>query len=307
MAYFVAVLDAGSFSRAADLLHVSQSALSARVAELEAQIEARLLDRGPHGVRATAAGKRLLPHARAILAAFDQAQRAMAAEEPLEAGFVVLGVTPTVGAAVLPFVLRSGLAVCPGIVWRTSQAPSRQLVKLLEAGEIDAALCYFKPPAGSVRIVPLYNVDMALIGAQGTLGGDSDIALAALTAFELVLDPMPHPGRQVIASAAARIGLALRIRAEIEPLPVKTALVLQQGLCTIAPPHVFAPELAANRCSARRIVAPRLRLQLHLLLRNELDRERARLVENTVRAAIADFRKLDLLVQGGHDPTLSPG
>ncbi|WP_280336189.1 LysR family transcriptional regulator [Nocardia wallacei] len=74
---FVTALDEGQFSHAAAVLGLSQQAVSKRVAKLEQQLGAPLFDRVPTGIVATAAGARLLPHARALLSAADDAVTAV--------------------------------------------------------------------------------------------------------------------------------------------------------------------------------------------------------------------------------------
>ena len=67
--YFVAIVDEGSFTRAAALLHVTQPGLSHQFQALEKEAGGRLVERLPRGVRLTAAGRAMLPAARATLAA----------------------------------------------------------------------------------------------------------------------------------------------------------------------------------------------------------------------------------------------
>lgn len=284
--YFVAVADAASFSRAAESLHISQSALSARIAELEVLLQAGLFHRGPRGVTLTQAGCRLLPHARAILHTFEQARRAMADAEPAAQESVLIGVTPTLGASLLPAILRVTQDMGSGLVWRAQQAASPRLVAMLDAGALDAALCYTAVAPGRARTYPVQTEDMVLIGARSTLRPGGDIAFAELAAFALVLDPLPHPSRDAVAKAAHRTGTTLQVRAEIEPLSVKKLLVLDQGLCTIAPSRVFQEELASGACHARRIVSPRLPLKLWLLLARSLGEGCADLVRAVVREAV---------------------
>ena len=67
--YFVTIVDAGSFSRAAQVAHVAQPALSQQIADLEDQLGVSLLQRSARGVNATAAGERLYVEASAICGA----------------------------------------------------------------------------------------------------------------------------------------------------------------------------------------------------------------------------------------------
>jgi DNA-binding transcriptional LysR family regulator len=104
--YLVAVIDEGSFGRAAQRLYVSQPTLSQQVRALEAEIGGPLLERLARGVRPTAAGEALLPAARAALAATERARRAARMVLGLEAGELEIATVGTVAFGLLPPVLR---------------------------------------------------------------------------------------------------------------------------------------------------------------------------------------------------------
>jgi DNA-binding transcriptional LysR family regulator len=104
--YLVAVIDEGSFGRAADRLYVSQPTLSQQVRALEAEIGGMLVERLPRGARATPAGEALLPAARAALAASERARRAARMVLGLEAGELEIATVGTVALGLLPAVLR---------------------------------------------------------------------------------------------------------------------------------------------------------------------------------------------------------
>src|SRR4051812_28204124 len=86
MEYLVAVIEEGSFTRAAQRLFVSQPALSHQVKALERSVGGPLLERTPHAVHLTPMGRAFLPHAVAAVRAADEAQRAAASVGQLEAG-----------------------------------------------------------------------------------------------------------------------------------------------------------------------------------------------------------------------------
>ena len=65
--YFVGIVQAGSLSRAADQLHIAQSAISHHLASLEFELDRQLVTRGPKGILLTEAGSVLYRHAEAIL------------------------------------------------------------------------------------------------------------------------------------------------------------------------------------------------------------------------------------------------
>src|SRR3954449_13553144 len=86
MQYFLAVVDEGSFTRAAERLFVSQPALSHQVKALEQSVGGALLERRPQAVHLTPLGRAFLPHAAAAIRSAEDAQRAARAVGQLEAG-----------------------------------------------------------------------------------------------------------------------------------------------------------------------------------------------------------------------------
>jgi DNA-binding transcriptional LysR family regulator len=104
--YLVAVIDEGSFGRAAPQLYVSQPTLSQQIRALEAEIGGPLVERLARGVRPTPAGEALLPPARAALAAAERARRSARMVLNLEAGELEIATVGTVALGMLPRVLR---------------------------------------------------------------------------------------------------------------------------------------------------------------------------------------------------------
>ncbi|EMG2366283.1 LysR family transcriptional regulator, partial [Klebsiella pneumoniae] len=75
--YFIKIVDVGSLTQAADILHIAQPALSQQLATLEGEVDQQLLIRTKRGVTPTNAGKILYTHAQAILRQCEQAQSAI--------------------------------------------------------------------------------------------------------------------------------------------------------------------------------------------------------------------------------------
>src|SRR4051812_9190192 len=88
---FAAVAKHGSFSRAAEALHISQPAVSKGVREFEAQVGGRLLERGPSGVTLTEAGQALMRHAAMLFGAERAAEKELAALRGLTRGSLSVG------------------------------------------------------------------------------------------------------------------------------------------------------------------------------------------------------------------------
>ncbi len=142
-----AVAREGSFGRAAESLGYTQSAISQQIQTLERLVGERLLERpgGPRAVSLTEAGRLLLRHAEAIVARLHAAQADMAALASGEGGRLRVGTFQSVGARVLPAVMRRFTAAWPNVAIELTESSSdEELVRLVERGELD--LAFAMPP-----------------------------------------------------------------------------------------------------------------------------------------------------------------
>jgi DNA-binding transcriptional LysR family regulator len=131
---------------------VTQPALTASIKRLEAQLGARLVDRGPGGATLTASGEALLPRARAALAAVEEGRRAVAEVAGLAVGTVRLGAGATVCTYYLPPTLARFRAKHPGVSIHLKEGPPDELLDALEAGDLDmAVLARIRSPAPGRR------------------------------------------------------------------------------------------------------------------------------------------------------------
>ena len=129
-----------SFVRAARELGYTQSAISQQIARLETAVGQRLVDRpgGPRPVELTDAGRLLLRHADAIVAQLDAAQADMAALAEGAAGPLRVGIFQSVGARILPALLRRFREEWPRVEVRVQEETyATELLKLLEHGDLD--------------------------------------------------------------------------------------------------------------------------------------------------------------------------
>ncbi|MBW4722243.1 LysR family transcriptional regulator [Saccharothrix obliqua] len=113
--YLVTVVDEGSFTRAAELLHVSQPALSHQIRALERSVGTPLLDRLPRAVRLTPAGRAWLPFARAALAAAERATTAARRASGMECGELHVATVYSLTLGALPPLLRKWRALHPEV------------------------------------------------------------------------------------------------------------------------------------------------------------------------------------------------
>lgn len=132
---FVVAAELQSFTRAADTLGTTQSAISIRLGRLEKQLGRRLLERSPRHVRLSAEGLAFLGAARELVAAHDRA----AAAFDVQTRRLAVGITHELIGSELPSLLRRINAHDPGLRVELRVGGSRDLMPLYDQGELDAA------------------------------------------------------------------------------------------------------------------------------------------------------------------------
>jgi DNA-binding transcriptional LysR family regulator len=110
---FIAIADRASFSRAADDLHITQTALSRRMQNLEAYLGVKLVERTTRSVALTAIGHNFLPQARRLLADLDLALTEIRETGKSLRGDVTIACVPTVGVHYLPRIVQQYAALHP--------------------------------------------------------------------------------------------------------------------------------------------------------------------------------------------------
>lgn len=139
--YFLAVVDEGSFTRAADQLYVTQPGLSQQVAALERELGGSLFARLPRAITLTPTGRALLPHARSAVSAADRATAAARQVAGSDAGELRIACVYSVSLGLLPGVLQRWRADHPQVAVRLFEhRHGDALATAMLAGQADVAL-----------------------------------------------------------------------------------------------------------------------------------------------------------------------
>jgi DNA-binding transcriptional LysR family regulator len=206
LAALEAVATEGTFGRAAERLGYTQSAVSQQIATLERIIGERLIDRpgGPRAVSLTAAGELLLRHAEAITARLEAARADMVALQAGETGSLRVATYQSVGARVLPAVMRRFMAEWPGIDLELSEPTTDpELYAAVEAGDVDLAFSSLPAPPGPFEAAELLTDPyVLLVPADNLLARRPSASLADIGALPLI-------GASTCASGVTVVG-ALR-------------------------------------------------------------------------------------------------
>jgi DNA-binding transcriptional LysR family regulator len=256
--YLVAVVDEGSFARAAPALFVSQPTLSQQVRALEDEIGGPLLERLARGVRPTPAGEALLPAARAALAATERARRSARMVLGLEAGELEIATVGTVALGLLPPVLRRWRRRHRGRAVRIHEhRDARTLARAVAEGSADLGI----GPRAEEWSGPLESLgweELVLILPPGDplRRGDEPVPLAALAEREWVLFEREHALAELTERLCAAEGFTPRAAVRSAQIAGVAALAAAGLGPALLPANIVSPAL---RSSVRSLDPPRAR------------------------------------------------
>ena len=155
--YVITLSEQGHFGRAAALCKVSQPTLSGQIAKLEEELGIAVFHRVGRSVRPTAAGEEIISHARrAIAAAQAITDIAHASRDPLS-GRLRLGVIPTLGPYLMPFVLPVSATRLPNAPLVIVEDLTGNLMPLVAEGRLDAAIIASPPELAEIASMDLFN------------------------------------------------------------------------------------------------------------------------------------------------------
>ncbi|CAI7660427.1 unnamed protein product [Penicillium discolor] len=187
--YVVAVADTGSFTRAAERCHVTQSALSHQVAALERELGVRLFARTSRSVRATESGEAFLRSARLAVRAADQAREDAAAAAGEVVGTLRLGIIPTVTAVDVPALLVAYRTAHPAARVELREGNSDGLMTAIRQGDLDVAFLGLREgvePQG-VASRPLSHEPLVAVRRDVAFESDTAASLIGLVAAGLAV------------------------------------------------------------------------------------------------------------------------
>ncbi|MEA9608622.1 LysR family transcriptional regulator [Xanthomonas campestris pv. plantaginis] len=244
---FVAIADHGSFSSAAEALHLTQPAVSKRIALLEAQLSARLFDRLGRQVVLTEAGLALLPRAQRILAELDDTRRVLEHLGAAVGGRLSLATSHHVGLHRLPALLRRFTAEHPQAALDIQFLDSELAYAAVLRGEVELAVTTLAPDTRApLHAQPIWHDRLQFVVAQ-------DHPLAALetvTLDDVVAHPavLPDPGtftHRIVAGLFAERSLAPSLRMTTNYLETIKMLVSVGLAWSVLPERMIDHQIVA--------------------------------------------------------------
>lgn len=224
---FVAVASAGSITRAAENKHIAQPALSLHIKQIEEQIGARLFDRTPKGVKLTAVGQRLLPHALDILKRLDIAFEDVRGAISEPSGRVAIGLPQSLAKFLTVPLVGAVVRRWPKIQFQMLEMSTGYIPEQLARGHIDIGLSFCVEPGLGITFTPLLDEELVFVTSQVQLkqvlrqwdDTNESISLKSISKFPMVLPSGTHSLRRLIDEYIKDKNVELDVIAEVNTIP----------------------------------------------------------------------------------------
>lgn len=263
---FVRIVEIGSLTKAATVLHVAQPALSQQISGLESELGQQLLVRSKQGVRPTEAGALLYRHALVILKQLGDALLEVESAGREVAGDVSLGLAPYSSANLIALPLLQAVRKrYPGIRLRIADNFGPVLSEAMMTGRLDLALLFDPGPMSGMIFEELVTEDLVLLRRQseGTSAEEEAVEVAALGELPLLLPSPVHTIRKAVTSACEAVGITPLVVAEVGSVHLLGQTV-EAGLGATLLPRSVAARLVQARPLRMDRVDPRIEVTLSL-------------------------------------------
>lgn len=206
---FVCTVEHGSFTKAAELLHYSQSGVSRMIADLEKEWNLTLLERSRTGVRLTSDGARLLPYAKSLCAEYQKLQMQVDDLHGVQSGLIRIGTFSSVATHWLPNIIRAFQKDYPGIDYELLLGDYTEIETWIAEGRVDCGFLRL-PTRPEFETIPLQKDRLLAILPEGhPLAALDKVPLAALCQEPFML--LEKGAKAEISEVFARNGLQPRV------------------------------------------------------------------------------------------------
>ncbi|MER5886109.1 LysR substrate-binding domain-containing protein [Streptomyces sp. NPDC001941] len=253
----VTVAEAGSVTRAAELLHLVQPAVTRQIRTLEKELGVPLFERTGQGMRPTRAGTIMVDRARRALGELERARAEVQPPPGQVSGIVTVGLLESTSDLLAePLVSAVGRAH-PGVVLQVMTAYSGHLQQWLSEGDLDLSLLYDWESTPALATRPLVRERLWVVGPPDAgLRGDAPVPFAEAAGHPLVMPAPGHALRGLIDAAAVRAGTELDIAVQTNSMRVQKQLVLAGHGWTVLPDLGIVDDLARGVLSGAPLSEP---------------------------------------------------
>ncbi len=247
--YFVAIADAGTMARAAELVFVTPSTLSHQLAQLEGEVGCLLFERIGRTLRLSDAGRELLGHARGVLAQVEEGKRAVTNARTLATGSLRVGVIHTFVTGLIPQVAAAFVKGHPGVGLQVAELTAIEIEAQVADGGLDLGVAFFPTAGDAVMGEHLFDDVLRLaVPAAHPLAKQGSVRFSELAELPLAMLGKRYATRRMLDAHFARAGVRPKIVVEIDSVDALQRVV-EQGVAS-----AFLPGRSARRSARVRLL-----------------------------------------------------
>ena len=253
--YFVGVVEAGSFTKAAEQLNVAQSALSLHVRKMEEGFGTQLLIRERNGILLTTAGTKLLEHARIILDQVELAEKEMTRKAKSPSGEVTIGIPSGLARVLVGELLAYAKEQLPKVSLKIVEGMSGPIEEWMASGRFNLAILYRTTNIQDQATV-LAQEEFCLVAPPNKPPYEATIKLSDLHSFPLAVPMRTNNARRSVTDVVAQHGCTLDVKFEVDSLSTIVGLVMEGKAYSILTPAAIQRETSLGQVRIIRIVDP---------------------------------------------------
>jgi LysR family transcriptional regulator, carnitine catabolism transcriptional activator len=264
---FLAVAQSGSFTAAANRLHLTQSAVSVLISQLERQFGLRLFDRTTRLVQPTDAGRNFYSVAEKVLADLHHALSSSQELVAKKRGRVAVAATPLMASILLPKAIAQYTALYPGISVILKDTLAAQIQSKVREGEVDFGIGTYEKSGRELSAETLMADTLVLIcPAAHPLARKTRVAWRDLAGHPLIELTRDNSVGQLVSDCLAEAGVGVHAGYEVSFLSTVVAMV-DAGLGVAVLPSYAKPITRLYNIQVRKLVDPEIRREISFLTR----------------------------------------
>ena len=267
MHYFIVVSEQRSFSRAVEILDVSQPSLSRQIQLLETELKQHLLRRTGRGVEPTEAGLRFLHHAKTIHKLATYARQDLQSFRSSVQGKVRLGMPPRIARRLTPHLVHQFRALFPDSSITIAEGLSSEMREWLIKDRVDLALLYDPPASVLMSCESIYREELVLAYTRTYRPvPPKKIKVTQLGLYPLVLPSAPNTIRALVDNTCRDLNVQLNIVAEVDVVHTIVETTSYGNVFTIIPRSAIGDIPGHTELAFSTIVEPVIKNNLTLAL-----------------------------------------
>ncbi|HEU5019184.1 MAG TPA: LysR substrate-binding domain-containing protein [Pseudolabrys sp.] len=232
--YFLAIADAGSFTKAADRLHVTQPTLSHQIKQLEHLVGTVLFERNTKEIELTAAGRMFKPYCERIVKEIEQSALAISELEGLMRGTLHMAVFHSYSHSMLPPILAEFALRYPGVHVTAQLVPRLDMERDLASATLDFAVAYIADDHEQIVAERLFDEELVLVvGSKHALAARKSMPMRDLASWPLVLLTPEFGVRQYVERYLAGNGLAPHVVLDMNAIEPILATIRNSELASV--------------------------------------------------------------------------